>query len=308
MSSTWNLRTLRMYGNDLWGTLSLSSKKTHTLQSLISIKSQIRYKKRRLEKRKVQTKNSKLMLSRLKFINVFRKYPNRRIRNLQVDTVERNRRVGFRLQRRKSKISRRKSLGKRYLVSYVKARQRKRIFVRVKKRRFLSQNLINFRKLKRFYSTLTARQFSVVMHKAHLKRENNFDFLISSLESRLDVLLFRSNLVTSLFMARHFLNHRHICINEATAYSRSKVHLNDIVSFKWNSMKMHKGIVQQNTLLHYRIALSRSKRVVLLFLPSYLEVDFKALSFNLIAGVFFKDIYYPFSIDRASIENFLFRS
>lgn len=308
MGSTWNLRTLRMYGGDLWGTLSLSTKKTRVLQSLISIKSQVRYKKRRLEKRKIQTKNSKLMLARLNFVNNFRRYPQRRLQDLKLAVLDKKRRRGFRIKKRKSKIFRKKSLGKRYLVSYVKARQRRRVFAKVKKRRFLSQNLINFRKLKRFYSTLTARQFSVLMHRARLKRENNFDFLISSLESRLDVLLFRSNLVTSLFMSRHFLNHKHIWINKLPAYSISKVHLYDIVSFKWNSIRMHKIVVQKNLILHYRIALSRSKRVTLLFLPSYLEVDFKALSFNLIAEVFFKDIYYPFTIDKASIENFLFRS
>lgn len=305
MGSTWNLQTLRMYENDLWGTLSLSSKKSHVLQRLISIKSQFRFKKRRLLKRRVQTRNTKLMLARLTFLSKFRRYPTRGSRCLKFRVTNRK---GVKLARRKSRVSRRRLLGKRYLVSYIKARQRKRVFVRVKKRRFLSQNLINFRKLKRFYSTLTARQFSKLMRVAHLKKENNFDFLISSLESRLDVLLFRSNLVTSLFMARHFLNHRHIWVNRLNAYSETKVNLNDIVSFKWASMRMHKSIVQKNTFLHYRIALSRSKRIVLLFLPSYLEVDFKTLSFNLIAGIFFKDVYYPFSVDRASIENFLFRS
>lgn len=308
MSSTWNLPTLRMYGNDLWGTLSLSTKKTRTLQSLISIKSQIRYKKRRLEKRKIQTKNIKLILSRLNFVNSFRKYPRKQSRRLQNDNITKKRRRGFRLKRKKLKAFHKKSVGKRYLVSYVKARHRKRIFVRVKKRRFLSQNLINFRKLKKFYSTLSTRQFFVLMREARQKRENNFDFLIAQLESRLDVLLFRSNLVTSLFMSRHFLNHKHLWINQLSAYIGTKVRLYDVVSFKWNSISMHKMVVQKNMLLHYRTALNRSRRITLLFLPSYLEVDFKTLSFNLIAEVFFKDVYYPFVIDKASIENFLFRS
>jgi ribosomal protein S4 len=306
MGSTWNLQTLRMYGNDLWGTLSLSSKKTRILQNLVALKSQVRYKKRRLEKRKNQTTKVKLILNRLNIVNKYRRYP--RTRSLAYNIVNRERRKGFRLKKLSSRVFRKRSLGKRYLVSYVKARRRKRIFVRVKKRRFLSQSLINFRKLKKFYSTLTARQFLVLMHKARLQKGNNFDFLMSSLESRLDVLLFRSNLVTSLFMARHFINHKHIWINKIKARSESKVNLNDIVSFKWNSLAVHRSIVQRNILLHYRIALSRSKRIVLLFLPTYLEVDFKALSFNLIAGVFFKDVYYPFSVDRASIENHLFRS
>jgi small subunit ribosomal protein S4 len=304
--STWNLNTLRMYENDLWSTLSLSTKKTRTIQYILSIKSQIRYKRKRLEKRKVQTKNVKLMLSRLKITNKYRKYPRLHSKRLMISSIDKKTRRAFRLKR--NRVFKRKSLGKRYLISYVKTRRRRNVFVRVKKRRFLSQNLINFRKFKRFYSTLTNRQFSIVMREARLKKENNFESLIKTLESRLDILLFRSNLVTSLFMARHFLNHRHIQINGKQAYADSKIKLYDNVSFKYRSLNMHRNIVQRNALMHYRVSLIRSKRIVLLFLPSYLEVDFKALSFNLIAGILNKNVYYPFLVDRASIENFLFRA
>jgi len=303
--SVWNLNTLRMYGNDLWSTLSLSTKKTRTMQYLLSIKSQLRYKRRRLEKRKTQTKNTKLMIARLKIVNKNRRYPRLHSKRLVITSLDRKVRRAFRLKGKRA--FKRKSTGKRYLVSYVKARRRKSIFVRVKKRRFLSQNLINFRKFKRFYSTLTNRQFLVLMRQARLKKENNFEFLIKTLESRLDVLLFRSNLVTSLFMARHFLNHRHIQINAKQAYADSCIKLYDNISFKWRVLRMHRTIVQRNILMHYRVSLSRSKRIILLFLPSYLEVDFKALSFNLIAGILNKNVYYPFLVDRASIENFLFR-
>ena len=68
-------------------------------------------------------------------------------------------------------------------------------------------------KLKFYYGNMNERQFRNVYKKAIMKKGDTAENLIGLLERRLDTVIYRAKLATTVFSARQLINHGHIKIN-----------------------------------------------------------------------------------------------
>ncbi len=128
-------------------------------------------------------------------------------------------------------------------------------------------------KLKNWYN-LGERQFSKYVKDALGARgriENAEVFLIKTLESRLDNVIFRLGLAPSRSSARQIISHRHLLINDKPINIASYlVKKGDKINIKPNSLK--KGVFQNLT-----ISLKKYKP------PTWLELDVEKLQGKIVA-------------------------
>ena len=68
-------------------------------------------------------------------------------------------------------------------------------------------------KLKSYYGNINERQFRNLYKKAIMKKGDSAENLISLLERRLDAVVYRSKLSTTIFSARQLINHGHVKVN-----------------------------------------------------------------------------------------------
>ena len=68
-------------------------------------------------------------------------------------------------------------------------------------------------KLKSYYGNMNERQFRNMYKKAIMKRGDTAENLIRLLERRLDAIIYRAKLATTIFSARQIINHGHVKVN-----------------------------------------------------------------------------------------------
>ena len=68
-------------------------------------------------------------------------------------------------------------------------------------------------KMKFYYGNMNERQFRNVYRKAMKKKGNTTENLVALLESRLDTIIYRAKLATTVFSARQLINHGHVKVN-----------------------------------------------------------------------------------------------
>ena len=68
-------------------------------------------------------------------------------------------------------------------------------------------------KLKSYYGNMNERQFRNIYKKAIKKKGDTAENLIGLLERRLDAIVYRAKLATTIFSARQLINHGHIKVN-----------------------------------------------------------------------------------------------
>jgi small subunit ribosomal protein S4 len=68
-------------------------------------------------------------------------------------------------------------------------------------------------KLKGYYANMNERQFRRMYQEAARLRGDTAENLVGLLERRLDIVVYRMNLVPTVFAARQFVNHGHVKVN-----------------------------------------------------------------------------------------------
>ena len=68
-------------------------------------------------------------------------------------------------------------------------------------------------KLKGYYGNIGEKQFRNIFKEAFSQKGDTSENLLILLESRLDAIVYRSNLVPTVFAARQFVNHKHLTVN-----------------------------------------------------------------------------------------------
>ncbi|MBI1275926.1 30S ribosomal protein S4 [bacterium] len=103
-------------------------------------------------------------------------------------------------------------------------------------------------KMKHYYGNISERQFRNIYKEAMNLKGDNIENLIGLLESRLDVVVYRMNLVPTVFSARQFVNHGHIRVNGKKVNIPSyRVQDGDVVELKDKSREIAMVIsTQQN--------------------------------------------------------------
>jgi len=135
-------------------------------------------------------------------------------------------------------------------------------------------------KLKSYYGNMNERQFRNVYKKAIMKKGDTAENLIGLLERRLDAIVYRAKLATTIFSARQLINHGHVKINSKKVnISSYLVKEEDTIEIKDKSKK----------LAFIDIAMANNEREV----PEYLQVDEKNKKIKFVRVPKFEEVPYP---------------
>jgi len=163
---------------------------------------------------------------------------------------------------------------------------------RRKKRTIKINNYLNMLKLRRFYGNLGQRKFK------RLFKTNSLDSNILSrsfvylLESRLDIVLYRSNFFSSIYTAKQFINHKKVFVNGLVVNKPGyKLSINDIITVS-NYNTFYKDL---------KVRLQNNS--VLVNYPKYLEVNYKIGSIIFTRLPETSEVPFPFFMDLNNIKH-----
>ena len=135
-------------------------------------------------------------------------------------------------------------------------------------------------KLKSYYGNMNERQFRNVYKKAMMKKGNTAENLIGLLERRLDAIIYRAKLATTIFSARQLINHGHVKVNGKKVNIASySVKEEDTIEIRDKSKQ----------LAFIDVALANKEREV----PEYLQVDEKNKKIKFVRVPKFEEVPYP---------------
>ena len=135
-------------------------------------------------------------------------------------------------------------------------------------------------KLKSYYGNINERQFRNLYKKAIMKKGDTAENLIGLLERRLDAVVYRSKLSTTIFSARQLINHGHVKVNG------KKV---NISSYQLKEEETIEVREKSKKLALIDIALANKEREV----PEYLQVDEKNKKVTFVRTPKFEEVPYP---------------
>ena len=135
-------------------------------------------------------------------------------------------------------------------------------------------------KLKSYYGNINERQFRNLYRKAIMKKGDSAENLIGLLERRLDAVVYRSKLSTTIFAARQLINHGHVKVNgKKVNISSYQLKEEETVEVRDKSKKL--ALID--------IALANKEREV----PEYLQVDEKSRKIKFVRTPKFEEVPYP---------------
>ena len=135
-------------------------------------------------------------------------------------------------------------------------------------------------KLKAYYGNINERQFRNVYKKASMQKGDTSENLIGLLERRLDAVIYRSKLSTTIFAARQLINHGHVKVN-GKKVNISSYQLKEEETIEVRDKSKHLAFID--------IALANKDREV----PEYLQVDEKNKKVKFVRIPKFEEVPYP---------------
>ena len=135
-------------------------------------------------------------------------------------------------------------------------------------------------KLKSYYGNINERQFRNIYKKAIMKKGDTAENLIGFLERRLDAVVYRAKLSTTIFSARQLINHGHVKVNG------KKV---NIASYQLKEEETIEIRDKAKQLAFIDIALANKEREA----PEYLQVDEKNKKVKFVRTPKFEEVPYP---------------
>ena len=135
-------------------------------------------------------------------------------------------------------------------------------------------------KLKSYYGNINERQFRNIYKKAIMKKGDTAETLIGFLERRLDAVVYRAKLSTTIFSARQLINHGHVKVNG------KKV---NIASYQLKEEETIEIRDKSKQLAFIDIALANKEREA----PEYLQVDEKNKKVKFVRTPKFEEVPYP---------------
>jgi small subunit ribosomal protein S4 len=148
-----------------------------------------------------------------------------------------------------------------------------------------------------FYRNLQEKSFKRILKKSVNSPLTTLDRFVSFLESRLDVVLFRSCFVSSMYNARQLVNHGSVRVNgKVVRNPGTNLNQLDIIEIDENLLEYQTKIES--------IRDGVKKNFPSRFLPSYLEIDYKTLSIVFLWDPNYKSAYYPIKANYNIIQRF----
>jgi len=149
-------------------------------------------------------------------------------------------------------------------------------------------------KLKSYYGNINERQFRNLYRKAIMKKGDTAENLIGFLERRLDAIVYRAKLSTTIFSSRQLINHGHVTVNG------KKV---NIPSYQLKEEDTIEIRDKSKQLALIDIALANKEREV----PEYLQVDEKSKKVKFIRVPKFDEVPYPVSMEPSLVIEYYSR-
>ena len=135
-------------------------------------------------------------------------------------------------------------------------------------------------KLKCYYGNMNERQFRNMYKKAIMKKGDSAENLIGLLERRLDAIVYRAKLATTIFSARQLINHGHLKVNgKKVNISSFQVKEEDTIEVRDKSKQL--ALID--------VALANKERET----PEYLQVDEKNKKIKFVRIPKFEEVPYP---------------
>ena len=135
-------------------------------------------------------------------------------------------------------------------------------------------------KLKAYYGNINERQFRNIYKKAAMLKGDTGENLIGLLERRLDAVIYRSKLSTTVFSARQLINHGHVKVNG------KKVNISSYAVKEEDSIEIREKSKQ---LAIIDIALASKERET----PEYILMDEKNKKVKFVRVPKFAEVPYP---------------
>ena len=165
---------------------------------------------------------------------------------------------------------------------------------RRKKPSDFGNQLMAKQKLKGYYGDLGEKQFRGYYDKASKLKGDTAENLISILERRLDMVVYRMKFVPTIFAARQFVNHGHIRVNGKKVNIPSyMVQDGDVIEVKEKSRELPMVLDAQ----------ALQERDV----PEYMEVDFKKMQGTYVRSPAMADVPYPVVMEPNLVIEFYSR-
>ena len=149
-------------------------------------------------------------------------------------------------------------------------------------------------KLKGYYGNITERQFRRIYQEAARRKGDTSENLIAILESRLDTVIYRMGVVSTVFAARQFVSHGHVKVNGKRVNIASySVEEGDVIEIKEKSRTIPVVIE----------AIANAERSV----PDYIEFDVNAFKAKFIRAPKLTDVPYPVQMEPNLVVEFYSR-
>ena len=166
-----------------------------------------------------------------------------------------------------------------------------RSLLKVKKKKisFFGKLLLIKQSLKLFYSNIKEKSFKKYLNLAVISPSKTIDKLISSLERRLDTVLFRSLFVSSFSNARQLISHGLVSVNDKIIFSSKK--------------KLYKGDHVYLNRVFKSFSLFRFF-VMIRGIPNYLEINYRFFSIIFLWDNNLINTYFPIDNNYSLISKF----
>lgn len=163
-----------------------------------------------------------------------------------------------------------------------------------RKRTLKINKYLDLLKLRRFYGNLRLKKFKRLLNKSSINTNALNRFFVYSLESRLDVILYRANFFTSIFAARQYINHNKVFVNGLLVNKPSfYTSVGDLVT------------LSNPAIFYNRLRIRLENNKLLISYPNYLEVNYKLGILSLTKIPTVDEIPFPFFIDlKTVLHNF----
>ena len=149
-------------------------------------------------------------------------------------------------------------------------------------------------KLKGYYGNIGEKQFRRYYQDATRRKGDTAENLISLLERRLDMVVYRMKFVPTIFAARQFVNHGHIRVNGQKVNIPSyMVKDGDVIEVKEKSRELPVVLDAQ----------ALPERDV----PEYMAVDFKTMKGTYVRSPAMADVPYPVVMEPNLVIEFYSR-
>jgi ribosomal protein S4 len=158
-----------------------------------------------------------------------------------------------------------------YKKPYIKFNYPRMMQKKKKKKLYVKSYIVKLHNLLRFrvyYGDMTIKKFRKYLQKVNARRLDFESKICFLLESRLDILLFRLNLVKNPREARQYIKNKKIKVNDKIINKLNyQLYLNDVITFDENlSNNFEKDLL-----------LKIKQKKILFNYPRYLEINYKLM-------------------------------